>query len=178
VLLRFAPGAALVFTPEQNETVAQDHVNCLYRLRHSDVEESVLLDRLEGQLALAKFVIEADRPADVTPDTAWQAFAGLADRVQALMHRAYGARGLILNRALNELECEPVDVEGQRPVGVLPETTRVGYVEAYFDHARWGQEALGPLAAGGALRDPALADVNLLHVEETAPLGLRQSATA
>ena len=33
VVLRFAPGEVLAFTPEQNEMVAQDHVNCLYRLR-------------------------------------------------------------------------------------------------------------------------------------------------
>ncbi len=170
VLLRFAPGEALAFTPEQSETVAQDQVNCLYRLRHCDVEESVLHDRLDGQVALAKFVIEADRPADVAADTAWQAFAGLADRVRELMDGAYGARRLLLNRALSELECEPVDVEGQRPIGLLAETTRVGYLEAYFDHARWGEECLTGLAAGGALRDPALVDVNLLRVEEHAPI--------
>ena len=71
---------------------------------------------------------------------------------------------------LNEVECEPVDVEGQRPIGLLEDTTRLGYIEVYFDHPRWGEEALGALAAGGALRDPALVDVNLLRVEELAPL--------
>jgi hypothetical protein len=71
---------------------------------------------------------------------------------------------------LNEVECEPLDVEGQRPVGMLEDTTRVGYIEAYFDHPRWGEEALGALAAEGVLRDPALVGVNLLRVEEHAPL--------
>jgi len=61
-------------------------------------------------------------------------------------------------------------VEGQRPIGLLEETTRLGYIEAYFDHPRWGEEALGMLAAEGALRDPALVGVNLLRVEELAPL--------
>jgi hypothetical protein len=61
-------------------------------------------------------------------------------------------------------------VEGQRPVGLLEDSTRVGYVEVYFDHGRWGEAALGPLAAQGALRDPELVDVNLLAVEESAPL--------
>jgi hypothetical protein len=61
-------------------------------------------------------------------------------------------------------------VEGQRPVGLLEDSTRVGYVEAYFDHRRWGEEALGPLAGDGSLRDPHLVDVNLLRVEEQAPL--------
>ncbi len=79
-------------------------------------------------------------------------------------------RRVIVNRVLNEVECEPLDVEGQRPIGLLDDSTRVGYIEAYFDHRRWGEEALGAVAAEGALRHPALVDVNLLRVEEHAPL--------
>lgn len=170
VVLRFAHGATLSFTAEQNEMVAQDHVNCLYRLRQGDVDEHVLLDRVDRQLALAKFMIEADRAVGVAADAAWEAFSAVADRVRGVMDGAFGARRLILNRALNEIECEPLDVEGQRPIGLLEDTTRVGYIEAYFDHARWGEEALGGLAAEGVLRNPALVDVNLLRVEEQAPL--------
>ena len=170
VVLRFTPGATLAFTPEQNEMVAQDHVNCLYRLRQGDVDEDVVFDRVDGQLALAKFMIEADRAPGVDAGTAWEAFLGLADRVQAAVEGAFGARRLIVNRVLNEVRCEPLDVEGQRPVGLLEDTARVGYIEAYFDHARWGQEALGMIAGDGALRHPALVDVNLLLVEEQAPL--------
>src|SRR5689334_6630747 len=166
VVLRFTPGATLAFSPGQNEMVAQDHVNCLYRLRQGDVDEHVLLDRLERQLALAKFIIEADRAPGVDADTAWEVFSALADRVRDVMDDAFGARRLIVNRMLNEVECEPLDVEGQRPIGLLDDTTRVGYVEAYFDHSRWGEEALGVLAADGLLRDPALVGVNLLRVEE------------
>ena len=33
VVLRFTPGSTLAFTAEQNEMLAQDHVNCLCRLR-------------------------------------------------------------------------------------------------------------------------------------------------
>jgi hypothetical protein len=173
-LLRFAPGEALAFTPEQNEMVARDHVNCLYRLRHCDVEETALLDRLGGQTATAKFLLEADRPASVDPEQAWASFSALAERMHAAMDGAFGARALYVNRVLNELECEPVDVEGQRPVGVLDETTRVGYLEAYFDHVRWGEEALGLLARDGglgALDD--LVGVSLFRVEEEAPLDNR-----
>jgi hypothetical protein len=170
VVLRFTPGETLAFTPEQNEMVAQDHVNCLYRLRSCGVEESVLFDRVHGQLALAKFMIEADRAQGVDGDTAWSAFSRLADRVHNMVDGTFGARGLIVNRVLNEVECEPLDVEGQRPIGVLEDSTRVGYIEVYFDHRRWGEEALGPLAAEGSLRDPELVDVNLLRVEESAPL--------
>ena len=170
VVLRFTPGATLAFAPEQNEMVAQDHVNCLYRLRQGDVDEHVLLDRVDRQLALAKFMIEADRAVGVSRDAAWEAFSAVADRVLGIMDGAFGTRRLILNRAVNEIECAPLDVEGQRPIGLLEDTTRVGYIEAYFDHARWGEEALGPVAAEGALRNPALVDVNLLRVEEQAPL--------
>lgn len=173
VVLRFEPGQTLGFTPEQNEMVAQDHVNCLYRLRHCELEEAVLIDRLDGQLSMSKFLIEADRVPDVDPSHAWDAFSTLAARVRSAMEPAFGARLLILSRALNELECEPVDVEGQRPIGVLEETLRVGYIEAYFDHQRWGEEALGVVAAAGALRDPALVGVNLLRVEEHAPIDRR-----
>jgi len=169
-VLRFTPGETLAFTPEQNEMVAQDHVNCLYRLRQGDVDEHVLLDRVDRQLALAKFMLEADRAAGVEADAAWAAFSALADRLRGVMDGAFGARRLIVNRVLNEVECEPMDVEGQRPIGLLEDSTRVGYIEAYFDHARWGEEALGGLVAEGALRDHALVDVNLLRVEELAPL--------
>jgi hypothetical protein len=170
VVLRFDPGESLSFSPDQNEMVAQDHVNCLYRLRHCDVEEDMLLDRLDGQLSLAKFMIEADRSPTADAAAAWDAFTELAGRVRATMSNALGARRLILNRVLTELQCEPVDVEGQRPVGLLNDTTRVGYIEAYFDHRRWGEEALAALSADGALRDPALLGVNLLRVEELAAL--------
>jgi hypothetical protein len=172
VVLRFAPGETLAFTPEQNEMVAQDHVNCLYRLRSCEVQETVLLDRLTGQLSLSKFMIEADRRPAVDPDAAWAAFTTLADRALEAMQTAFGARRLIVNQVVNEVECESVDVEGQRPIGLLDDTTRLGYIEAYFDHPRWGEEALGVLAAGEALRDPALVDVNLLRIEELAPLDM------
>jgi hypothetical protein len=170
VVLRFGAGEALAFSAGENEMVAQDHVNCLYRLRHCDVEEDVLLDRRSGQLAMAKFVFEADRAPGVDAETGWAAFRAVADRIRERMDGAHGARLLILNRALNEVECEPVDVEGQRPVGLLPETTRLGYLEIYFDHSRWGQDALAPVVADGLLRQPELTEPNLLLVEEQAPL--------
>src|SRR4051794_37747415 len=169
-VMRFAPGESLVFSPEQTEMVAQDHVNCLYRLRSCEAEESVLLDRREGSTALSKFMLEADRPASVDPEQAWDSFSALADRVLAAMDGAYGARALYANRVLNEVECEPVDVEGQRPIGLLEQTTRVGYLEAYFDHRRWGEEALGGLPLRGL---PDLVDVNLLRVEEETALDAR-----
>ena len=173
VVLRFASGAALAFTDEQNEMVARDHVNCLYRLRHCDVEETVLIDSGRGHFTFAKFMIEADRAPAAEAEEAWLAFAELGDRVHDLMRTAFGARCLIRNRAIDEVACEPVDVEGQRPVGMLAQTTRLGYIEAYFDHPRWGREALAALARDGALSHPALVDVNLLQIEESAALDMR-----
>lgn len=170
VFLRFAPGETLAFSPEENEMVAQDHVNCLYRLRHTDVEETVLLDHRSDQLALAKFVLEADRAPEVGAQAGWAAFTRVSERVREQVGTTFGARLLILNRVLDEVKCEAIDVEGQRPIGLLDETTRVGYLEIYFDHERWGREALGPLVREGLLRDPELSDVNLLQVEERAPL--------
>ena len=176
VVLRFTPGETLAFTADQDEMVAHDHVNCLYRLRSCEVEETVPLDRVDGQLALAKFMIEADRAPGIDADTAWRAFSALADRVLRTVEGAFGVRRLIVNRVVNEVECERLDVEGQRPVGFLNDSTRVGYIEAYFDHQRWGEEALGLLAVGGGLRDAALVDVNLLRVEELAPLDVTAGA--
>ena len=171
VVLRFTPGETLAFTPEQNEMVAQDHVNCLYRLRSCDVEESVLLDRVDRQLRAGQ-VHDRGGPSRGRRCRRRLGCVQRAGGPGPWCHgRQRSARErLIVNRVLNEVECEPVDVEGQRPIGLLEDTTRVGYIEAYFDHRRWGEEALGVLAAEGALRDPALIDVNLLRVEELAPL--------
>jgi hypothetical protein len=67
VVLRFTFGETLPFTPEQTEMVAQDHVNCLNRLRSCDVDEELLMDRVGGQRALSKFMIEATARPGSTP---------------------------------------------------------------------------------------------------------------
>ena len=92
--------------------------------------------------------VHASRPTGrrgVSRRDGWAAFSALAERVRAADGRGVRRAALIVNRVLNEVECEPVDVEGQRPIGLLDETTRVGYIEAYFDHPRWGREALASL---------------------------------
>jgi hypothetical protein len=86
VILRFADGAQLSFSPEQIEMICRDHVNCLYRLRQCDVDETVAFDRLDGrQLSLAKFLIEAERSADATPEEGAAAFGRLTDAVLEAM---------------------------------------------------------------------------------------------
>ena len=151
MVLRFKPGETLAFSPAQNEMVAQDHVNCLYRLRSCDAEETVLFDGVVVRRRWRSSCSRRTGRVGSIPDEAWGSFTELADRVRSAMDGAFGARALFLNRVLNEVECEPLDVEGQRPIGILDETTRVGYIEAYFDHRRWGEEALGVLARDGAL---------------------------
>jgi hypothetical protein len=92
------------------------------------------------------------------------------------MRGAFGARRMLVNAILNEAVTEPVEVEGQRPVGIREESTRAGYLECWFDHSRWGREALGSLAASPAATDPAFAEVNVLEVEEHTPLDRRVAA--
>ena len=154
VVLRFTPGEKLAFTADQNETVAQDQVNCLYRLRPCDVDETVLLDRVDGQLALAKFMIEADRAPGVDAGSAWGAFASLADAVRAAVDGAFGVRRLIVNRVLNEVECEPVDVEGQRPIGLLDDSRGSATSRRTSITPGGAKEALGAVAAGGGCATP------------------------
>jgi hypothetical protein len=137
----------------------------------SDLVEGLLGARPVTVRAVTNAVLHADRAPGVETGDAWAAFARLTDRVREILDVAFGARALIVNRALNELACEPVDVEGQRPIGLLPETTRVGYLEIYFDHRRWGEEALGGLALHGGLHSPALSGVQLLRIHEDAAIG-------
>lgn len=172
VTLRFAEDRTLAFTPEQLEMVSRDHVNCLYRLRSHVVAEEVLLDRLRGQTATAKFVFDVQRPEHVDPDAARRAFAELAGRVRHAMTGAFGARRLVADHVLDEAVTEPVDVEGQRVVGTTTDTTRVGFLACHFDHSRWGRDALGALTADPALRGAGPVRAELFELDEHCALDL------
>lgn len=166
VILRLVPGTELSFTPQQLETIFQDHVNCLYRLRQFEVHERVAFDaRHPGSLGMAKFLIEVACGPDLGGAERTAAFVRLADRVTEAMRTSSGARLAIANTVLNESISAPVDVEGQRIVGVTEDTRQAGYLECYFDHARWGREALAPLVLDGRLSDDELS-VAVLEVEE------------
>ena len=167
VILRLVPGTTLSFTPQQLETIFHDHVNCLYRLRQFEVDERIALDaRHPNSLGLAKFLVEAACAPDVAGADRVEAFSRLTDRVTEAMRTSFGARLAIANTVRNESVGAPVDVEGQRIVGITEDTRQAGYLECYFDHARWGREALGPLVADGRLGDAALSAVEVLEVEE------------
>jgi hypothetical protein len=172
VAIRFVGEPRLEVTPEQDELMIEDGLKCLYRRRVCSVDEQVLLNRVNSQTALAKYLIEADRPPSVDAATAWEAFAATAETIRARMDSAVGARMLVLNRVLAEARSEPVEFEGQRLVGVLDQTTRVGYIECYFDHRRWGAELLAPIAAC-AHASTSLCDLHFLEVEEEAPIDKR-----
>ena len=53
----------------------------------------MLLDRAHGQLALAKFLIEADRAPGVDAESGWARSAALADRVREQMAQALRRAG-------------------------------------------------------------------------------------
>lgn len=174
VILRFAHGHTLAFDAHQRATVAADHVNCLYRLRSCPVRETVALDRRTGQPTLAKFVIEIDAVPGAAPDHAQAGSRLMAERVGAAMEGAFGARLLLVNTVVAEGRTEPVAVEGQRPTGELGPTDKLAYLECYFDHRRWGREALGPLtAAGGLARAELGAAAAVYEVQEECALDLR-----
>jgi hypothetical protein len=173
VILRFTAGHALAFDAHQQATVNADHVNCLYRLRSCPVRETVELDRRSGQPTLAKFVVEVDAEPGADPDQAAAAWGATIDAVRNAMDGAFGARLLLANEVLGEGRTERVAVEGQRPTGVIGPTDKLGYLECYFDHERWGREALGPLARAGGLRRPGLSGPAVLHVREECALDLR-----
>jgi hypothetical protein len=173
VVLRFALGHALAFDAHQQATVNADHVNCLNRLRSCPVRERVALDRRSGQPTLVKFLVEVDADPRADPEQAAAAWHATVDTVHDAMAAAFGARLLLVNDVLGEGVTEPVAVEGQAPTGVIGPTDKLGYLECYFDHERWGREALGPLAAAGRLRRPGLAGPAVLQVREECALDLR-----
>jgi hypothetical protein len=134
VILRFEAGRSLEFPPEVRAQIAEDHRNFLRDFRGFVVDEHVVLDRLSGQTALVKYVVEYERADDAD---AAQAVARLEDALRAVAaHRPerFGLRQLLVNRVTAEAVAEPIDQPGQRTTDrVLPDTTKAAFVELYFD---------------------------------------------
>lgn len=176
VLIRFNPGAHMEFTADENATITEDQTFCMHRLRAFDVEEEVRWDGRVDSLGLTKYVIDVERPASVAAEAALSAFDRVAHRLALVVAGAFGARLLIANHVNSEVATESVRAEGQRMVGVLPTTTKVGFLEVYFDHPRWGSPVLGGFYKNGGLRDPGFAHVDVLMVEEQCSLDTRAPA--
>ena len=62
VILRFEPGRSLGFPPAVRAQIAEDHRNFLREFRGFPVEETTVLDRLSGQTALVKYLVEYELP--------------------------------------------------------------------------------------------------------------------
>lgn len=147
-----------------------DHTNFLRDLRSCQCEEVTVLDRLTGQTALDKYLLEIDRRPGISDDEAWAGLRPRLDDLHARAADAFGARLVIENRVRAEAETGPVEAPGQRfgPDQFRPETDKVAYVEWYFDHYQWGDEFFADAAetVDAILWDPAYSVAALYHVEE------------
>jgi hypothetical protein len=116
-----------------------------------------VLDRLSGQTALVKYLVEYERAGDERTDDgdAAQAVARLEDGLGAVAaHRPerFGLRQLLVNRVTAEAVAEPIDQPGQRTTDrLLPYTTKVAFVELYFDARDRAEEWFALPAAHDAL---------------------------
>lgn len=161
-------GAAL---PESVRALyGQDHTNFLRDLRSFPVEEDTLFDRIEGQTAFAKYLFEFDRPPE-RPSA--EAYGHLRQFVETLFERAgeaFGLRRVVLNRVLKEAESAPIREPGQAftPDRYLPDTTKLAFLEVYFDQEERGDEffADNRPQVEALVRAPAFPLANLYHVEE------------
>ena len=130
VVLRFEAGRSLEFPPEVRAQIAEDHRNFLREFRGFAVDEDVLLDRLRGQTALVKYLVEYEgadgRAVNALRDAVAVVAAEKPDR--------YGLRQVLLNRVTAESAAEPIDEPGQRTTDrLLPATDKAAFLELYFD---------------------------------------------
>ena len=168
VILRFAPGRSLEFPPDVRERVAQDHRLFLRELRGFAVDEEVLVDRLDGQTALVKYLFEYERVAEARPslDELAATLCELGD--------TFGLRRIVLNRVRAEAVAESIDEPGQRPTTrPLPDTAKQAFVEIYFDHRDWAEEWFARPAVRVALIGPAWALARGYRVTEECGLDRR-----
>lgn len=154
VILRFTPGRSLEFPPGIRARIAEDHRNFLREFRGFAVDEETVLDRLAGQTALVKYLVEYEAPQPLVPPEAEAEIARLRAALAAAADRPahYGLRQVLLNRVRSEAISEPIDEPGQRTTDrPLPETTKVAFAELYFDARDRAEEWFGQPAARAAV---------------------------
>lgn len=174
VLLTFDEGRNLQFDVRTSNAIAQDHPNCLRDLRGTPVEESVVRSRLDGQTALAKYLIEVDRTTATPQADAVRGFESFTDALAERLDAVADFRLLRLNRVLAEAATAPVVEPGQRTTGeMLPETTKTGYVEVYFDDAYAGDDFFARRDVLELFDDARFATMAAYHVEERCGLDRR-----
>jgi hypothetical protein len=178
VILRLAPGQRLGLSGAEQDQVVEDHRNCLRDLRSFAVDERVVVDELRGQTALVKYLFDVERTGDgpagsaggdrtrsVTDDRL--RLSALADSLAEHAGSGdHGLRLLLADTVTREQATEPVDEPGQRPVGrVLEDSTKIGFLELYFDQQEWAEDFFGQPAVRALLR-PGFARVRGYRVEE------------
>lgn len=154
VVLRFRAGRGLQLSPDVSEVIAQDHRNFLRGLRSCAVQERLLVDRRSGQTHHEHYLVELERRPKADAGEA-------ADRVEELARglaeqsTAFGLRLAVLNTVQAEVAAAPIDEPGQHPLGrLLPETTKVAYLEFAFDHREWAEEWFSRPTVRQLIQDP------------------------
>jgi len=169
VILRLQPGTRLGLSSEEQEQVVQDHRNCLRDLRSFRLSERVVLDELRGQTALVKYLFHFERaPGEEGVRGDAERLGEIADQ---LARRAedgdVGLRLLVQDTVLSEQATEAVDEPGQRSIGrLLEQTTKVGFLECYFDEQEWAEDLFVLPDVRALLLDPHFAAVRGYRVEE------------
>jgi hypothetical protein len=171
VILRLQPGARLGLSSEEQEQVVQDHRNCLRDLRSFRLSERVVLDELRSQTALVKYLFDFERAPGARGDTGGdtERLGEIADRLAGRAADGdFGLRLLVHDTVLGEQATETVDEPGQRSIGrVLKQTTKVGFLECYFDQQEWAEDLFLLPDVRALLRDPLFAAVRGYRVEES-----------
>jgi hypothetical protein len=174
MILRFEPGRSLEFPPDVRVRIAEDHRNFLRELRGFAVAEDVLVDRLNGQTALVKYLAEYERPDGSAAEEFDSRLHTLGERLREQAEGAFGLRQIVLNRVLAEGVAEPIDEPGQRPTDrTLPETTKQGFLELYFDHRDWAEQWFARPAVRTTIADPHWAVARAYRVTEECGLDRR-----
>ena len=168
VSLRFHPGERPSQSPNRAEEIAQDHRNCLRELRSCAVLERFEIGSNSADAPGAvKFLFEYDRAVAADPTEAAARFRDLVDRLGPLVPAAAGLSTLIVNEVLSEGATEAIDEPGQRALGYrLDQTTKVGYLEFYFDRSGTGEEWLRSADNRRLLLDPHFEVARGYRIEE------------
>ncbi|MFB7222743.1 hypothetical protein [Streptomyces sp. NPDC056227] len=174
IVMRFLPGRGLELPEELRELIVQDHRNFLRDLRPYRVREEVVLDRLNGQTALEKYVFELDRPDGADAE---EAAAHLREQMAVLAEEAsyaFGIRQILVDHVESEGATAPVDEPGQRPLArTLATTLRQAFVELYFDQREWAEDWFARPKVRGVLQDRYWQPIRGYRVEEQCGLDRR-----
>lgn len=174
IVLRFLAGRSLEFPDDVHERIVQDHRNFLSDLRAFPVHEEVLVDRLQGQTSLVKYVVELDRRPETSPQDADEHLTAQLDVLLRQADRAFGLRQVLVDRVQGEAATEPVDEPGQRPLRrMLPETGTAAFVEIYADHPDWADEWFALPEVRSVLQDPWWRQARCYRVAEECGLDRR-----